>query len=132
MASDAQERIRILIVEDDRANLRLLTDYLTFLAYDVLGRVDGHQLMATLETFAPHVILLDLKLPGPSGYDLITLIRNSDRYSHTPIVVLSGYAFERDRQRALALGADMYLTKPVRLQELKYCLEAAYISRRSD
>lgn len=116
---------RILVIEDDAANLKLLVDYLEHLHYVVLGLAEGSSLLQYLASFQPNLILLDIKLPGPSGYQLIHQVRQSLLWQRLPIVVLSGYAFTTDRQKALDLGANDYLVKPVKLQQLKQRIEKA-------
>lgn len=121
----SESKGRILVVEDDAANLRLLVDYLEHLNYSVLGLEEGSHLVQHLDAFQPNLILLDIKLPGPSGYQLISQIRQHPDWQALPIVVLSGYAFTTDRQRAIDLGANDYLVKPVKLQQLKEHIEQA-------
>ncbi|MEO0535221.1 MAG: response regulator [Cyanobacteria bacterium P01_A01_bin.123] len=121
----SESKGRILVIEDDAANLKLLVDYLEHLNYAVLGLEEGRRLLQHLTSFRPHVILLDIKLPGPSGYHLIQQVRQHPLWQRLPIVVLSGYAFATDRQKALDLGANDYLVKPVKLQQLRQRIEQA-------
>lgn len=109
---------RILLIEDNEANRRLMGDYLSYCGYNVFALAEGTQLSATVEQFQPHIILLDLKLPNIDGYALLEQIRQRGDWQRIPVVVVSAYAFQRDQQRALELGARRYLVKPIRLSQL--------------
>lgn len=114
---------RILLLEDDYANRRLLTDYLEHYAYTVLSLPDGLHFLDHLETFHPHLLLLDLKLPGVDGFSILQMLQTNLQWSRLPVIVVSGYAFQTDQQRALKLGARRYLVKPVQLPELRRAIE---------
>lgn len=116
--SESKSPIRILLIEDNEANQRLMRDYLGYYGYEVLALTDGTQLAATLEQFRPQVILLDLKLPMIDGYTLLEQLQQWDEWKRIPTIVVSAYAFQRDQQRALDLGARRYLVKPIRLSQL--------------
>lgn len=118
---------RILLVEDDYANRTLFAEYLRYCGYQVLALADGLNLFLHLKDFEPHLLLLDLGLPEISGFSLIQQIRASSTWSTLPIVVVSGYCFNADDQRARDLGVQAYLVKPIRLHELSQTV-AAYAS----
>ncbi|MCG8366906.1 MAG: response regulator [Pseudanabaenales cyanobacterium] len=122
-ASQKNTKGRILLIEDDYANRKLIADYLEHCHYTVLGLKDGLQLFQNLEIFRPELILLDIKLPEIDGYTLIQQIGQHQDWRHLPIVVVSGYAFQADQRRALALGARRYLVKPVKIDELQQVVE---------
>ncbi len=110
--------VRILLIEDNEANRRLMSDYLSYCGYSVYALSEGTQLDAVMQQFRPQVILLDLKLPTIDGYTLLTQIRQREDWQTVPVIVVSAYAFQRDQQRALELGARRYLVKPIRLSQL--------------
>ena len=124
-AYDSQQgtKGRILLIEDDYANRKLIADYLEHCHYTVLGLTDGLQLFQNLENFQPELVLLDIKLPEIDGFTLIQQMGQHEDWRHLPIVVVSGYAFQADQTRALALGARRYLVKPVRIDELQQVIE---------
>jgi DNA-binding response OmpR family regulator len=109
---------RILIIEDDYANRLLFSDYLTFAGFAVLALPDGLTIQSALEDFQPNALVLDLGLPEPDGYRILESLRTTSGTLWLPVVVVSGYAFWENQERALALGACRYLVKPVRLKEL--------------
>ncbi len=110
--------IRILLVEDNPANRQLMTDYLKYCGYDVLSLSLGTTFSLAMRQYHPHLVLLDLKLPDIDGFTLLQHMRRTPGWQHIPVIVVSAYAFQADRQRALSLGANRYLIKPVKLTEL--------------
>lgn len=108
----------ILVIEDDYANRLLFSDYLTFAGFTVFALPDGLQLQQTLKDFQPDLLVLDLGLPDPNGYRILEMLQTPAGRLLIPVVVVSGYAFLENQERALALGASRYLVKPVRLKEL--------------
>ncbi|HEY9877667.1 MAG TPA: response regulator [Leptolyngbyaceae cyanobacterium] len=119
---------RILIIEDDYANRMFFTDYLRFCEYGVRALTDGLHWQQHMKDFQPHVLLLDLDLPKITGFELIQQIRADSTWQTLPIVVVSGYAFNADIQRAYALGIQAYLIKPVRLRELAQTIAQVAVS----
>lgn len=110
---------RILLVEDNDANRRLLSDFLSFCGYRVHSVATGTDFFAALTEFHPSLILLDLKLPGVDGFTLLEQLKHSVEWQHIPVIVISAFAFKADQQRAISLGASQYLIKPVGLENLK-------------
>jgi DNA-binding response OmpR family regulator len=108
----------ILIIEDDYANRLLFSDYLAFAGFTVFALPDGLQLQQTLKDFQPDLLVLDLGLPEPNGYRILEMLQTPSGKLLIPVVVVSGYAFLDNQERALALGACRYLVKPVRMKEL--------------
>jgi CheY-like chemotaxis protein len=115
---------RILLVEDNETNQRLMTDYLNYCGYTVAAVTEGRQFAGAMTDFQPHLILLDLKLPDLDGYTLLTQIQARPDWQKVPVIVVSAYAFQRDQQRALGLGARRYLVKPIRLSQLTQAIDA--------
>ena len=121
-SSNRENQKRILVVEDDYTNRLLFNDYLNHLGSRVLALPDGGGLKEHLETFHPHLLLLDVGLPTTDGLTLLRYIRADPQWKSLPVVIISGYAFPSDRQKALEAGAQQYLFKPVRLPELEAIL----------
>jgi DNA-binding response OmpR family regulator len=110
---------RALVVEDNEHMAYLLDFMLRRAGYDVLAAANGRDARTVIDNVTPvDVILLDLMLPYVSGYQLISEIRENPNWQHVPIVVLSAKVLEDDIVRALDLGANDYVTKPYRPQEL--------------
>lgn len=114
---------RILIVEDHEVNRRLLMDYICYLGYQVFTIGEGSTFFQAISQFQPHLILLDLKLPGIDGYTLLQLLQQQSDWQKVPVIVVSAYAFKADRERALSLGAKRYFVKPVNLAQLRQAIQ---------
>jgi two-component system response regulator MtrA len=106
---------RILIVEDDGPLARVLVDNFTFEGYDVRWTGDGSVAVDAFREFAPDLVVLDLMLPGRSGFELCGMLRQGGR---TPVIMLTARSQKADKLRGLNLGADDYVTKPFDLAEL--------------
>lgn len=109
---------RILLIEDNDINRQLTSEYLEYCGYHVLSLADGAAFDAAMTHFKPHLVLLDLKLPGVDGYTLLGQMQQRSEWHQVPVIVISAFAFQADQERALALGARQYLVKPVKLQQL--------------
>ena len=107
---------RVLVVEDDAAILRGLTDNLEAESYVVLTAKDGEAGYAILEKEEPDLVILDLMLPKLSGYEICQRARSEGMT--VPILMLTAKGTESDRVLGLDLGADDYVTKPFSVREL--------------
>jgi DNA-binding response OmpR family regulator len=107
---------RILIVDDEPEMLRGLEDNLQFEGYQTVTAGDGKKGLALALSEAPDLILLDVMMPGMSGWDVCRELRR--RGVDVPIIMLTARGEETDRVRGLELGADDYVTKPFSLREL--------------
>ncbi|MEQ1912499.1 MAG: response regulator transcription factor [Vicinamibacterales bacterium] len=106
---------RVLLVEDDPVLTRVLRDNLTFEGFDVTSVADGTLAQSLEKELSPDLVLLDVNLPGRSGFELCELWR---RQSQVPIILLTAMGQKGDKIRGLQLGADDYVTKPFDLEEL--------------
>jgi len=110
---------RALVVEDNEHVLYMLDFILTRAGYDVISVNNGRDAQTTIENLPPvDIIVLDLMLPYVSGYQLIRDVRDDPEWQHVPIIVVSGKVLEDDIVKALDLGANDYVTKPFRPEEL--------------
>lgn len=106
---------RVLVVEDDPVLTRVLQDNLIFEGFDVRCVADGALAQQAAKDFSPDLVLLDVNLPGKSGFELCAAWRQGSR---TPIIMLSAMGQKSDKLRGLKMGADDYVTKPFDLEEL--------------
>ncbi len=118
----------ILVVEDDRAIARGLEENLTFEGHHVRRVVRGDEVLAAVGETRPDLLILDVMLPGLSGFDVCRQIRRTDR--RLPILMLTARSDDVDKVMGLDLGADDYLTKPFSLSELLARVRA--LVRRSE
>jgi two-component system, OmpR family, KDP operon response regulator KdpE len=112
--------IRVLVVDDEPQILRALRAALKGHGYDVQTAADGEEALDALALHPPDIVVLDLVMPGKSGFDVVREVRGwSQSAQRTPaIIVLSARGEDRDKVTALDLGADDYLTKPFSMNEL--------------
>ena len=109
------DKQRILIVDDDENIAELISLYLMKECYDTCIVHNGEDALVKFQSFAPHLILLDLMLPGIDGYQVCRTIRQT---SNTPIIMLSAKGEVFDKVLGLELGADDYIIKPFDSKEL--------------
>jgi two-component system cell cycle response regulator DivK len=114
---------RILLIEDNPVNRMLLSDYLSYLRYEVQSLPQASDFFAAIESFRPELVLLDLKLPGIDGYALLEQIQQQPHISKIPVIVVSAFAFKAEQERALQLGARRYFVKPINLSDLIAAIE---------
>ncbi len=116
-------RRRILVVDDNTDAARSLARLLTRL-YEQEVRVadDGPEALVAVSEFQPEVVLLDIGLPGMSGYEVAEQLRRRPEYEGMLIVALTGWGQEEDRRRSLAAGIDHHLVKPVDVADLEKLL----------
>jgi DNA-binding response OmpR family regulator len=117
----------ILVVEDDAAVRQGVVDALTYSGYAVLSEADGLAGRATALRATYHLLLLDLVLPGCSGFDVLAALRKER--PGQPVIVLSARGEENDRVKGLKMGADDYVVKPFSVRELLARVDA--VLRRS-
>lgn len=120
----------ILIVDDNPVNLKLVRVVLAVEGYDVRTAADAAEALAVIKTFRPRLILMDLQLPGMDGLELTKRLKADAATKDTLIVAVTAYAMKRDEEKALAIGCDGYLTKPIDTRTLP-AVVARYLRRRS-
>jgi CheY-like chemotaxis protein len=111
-------RARILLVEDNEANIGPLRDYLDARGCAVVVARNGHEAIACVDEVQPDLILMDIHMPGMDGLAAIRLLRARPASAATPIIALTALAMPGDQERCLAAGATAYMSKPVRLRTL--------------
>lgn len=109
---------RILAVDDNRQNLELLTKALTAASYEVITATDGAAALNLLESASSDLVLLDVMMPGMSGYEVCERIRANEATRLLPVVMLTALHDVSHRIRGIAAGADDFLTKPFNREEL--------------
>jgi signal transduction histidine kinase/CheY-like chemotaxis protein len=116
----------VLYVEDNPANLKLVQEIVRFRTdLRLLSAPDGHAGLALARSQAPDVILMDLNLPGPSGFDLLAQLRREPGTAGIPVIALSANAMRPDIERALAAGFARYLTKPIDIEQFNEAIDSA-------
>jgi two-component system cell cycle response regulator DivK len=103
---------RILVVEDQEDNRRIIRDLLTSVGYEVIEATTGEEGVLFAETRRPDLILMDIQLPVLDGYEATRRIKGNTELRHIPIIVVTSYALSGDDVKARAAGADGYVAKP--------------------
>jgi two-component system cell cycle response regulator DivK len=107
---------RILVIEDNPKNLKLVRDVLEFSGYDVIEATSGEDGVRLAEEAAPDLILMDLQLPGIDGTEALRRIRS--HHVRVPVVAVTAFAMNDDRERAFADGFNGYVEKPISVRSL--------------
>lgn len=109
---------RILVVDDNPTNSKLARLMLQAEGYEVRTAADAEGALSLLGEYEPHLVLMDVQLPGMNGLELTRRIRASERLRHLPILALTAYAMPGDRDEAIAAGCSGFLAKPVDMTSL--------------
>jgi two-component system cell cycle response regulator DivK len=109
--------VRILCVEDNPQNMRLVRKMLNSAGYEVIEAVDGASGFAAAYQM-PDLILMDVNLPDMDGLEVTVRIKADEQIAHIPVIALTANAMHGDRERCLAAGCDGYIPKPVTKNEL--------------
>jgi CheY-like chemotaxis protein len=117
-----QPEYRILIVEDERENWVLLQRLLQTVGFDVRVAEDGAEAVECFESWRPHFIWMDIRLPVMSGLEAARRIRELEEERNTKIVAVTASAFASEREEVLAAGFDDFLRKPYRHDEIFNCM----------
>jgi CheY-like chemotaxis protein len=121
------EGARILVVDDNPANLRLLRLLLSAESYEVRTAEGAEEAITVVEAFRPRLILMDLQMPGMNGFDLTRRLKQDAATRDIVIVALTAYAMKGDEERAREAGCDGYVSKPIDTRTLP-ALVARYLS----
>ena len=105
-------RRRILVVEDQEDNRRILHDLLTSAGYEIIQAENGEEALAAAARERPDLILMDIQLPVLDGYEATRSIKADPALRAIPVIVVTSYALSGDETKARAAGCDAYVTKP--------------------
>ncbi|MBA3015679.1 MAG: response regulator [Proteobacteria bacterium] len=109
--------MKILVIEDTPANMKLVCDLLRHSGYTVLSAVDADQGIDLARQELPDLVLMDIQLPGMDGITATRLLKNDEATRHIKIIALTAFAMKGDREKMLAAGCDDYIAKPIRYKE---------------
>ena len=116
----------LLYVEDNPANLALVEQLIARRGdVNLLTAIDGHVGVSMARSYLPDVILMDINLPGISGYGALAILLDDPATAHIPVLALSANAIPRDIEKGLEAGFFRYLTKPIRVREFMDALDVA-------
>jgi DNA-binding response OmpR family regulator len=112
------DRLRILLVDDEPSIVKMVGKRLEVEGFEVLIATDGQDGLAKARSASPDLVVLDLMLPKMNGYEVCTMLKQDARYQRIPIVLFTAKAQEKDEKLGMECGADAYVRKPFRAQEL--------------
>ncbi len=120
---------RVLVVDDNLDAAESTAAFLRLEGHEVKTVGDGNEALASLHVFAPHVIVLDIGLPGLDGYAVARQLRERGDTSHTLLIAMTGYGQREDRERAIAAGFDYHFVKPTDPRVIQRAIEQGRQSR---
>lgn len=113
-----ENRKKILIVDDEERNLRLLTGFCESLGYETITAKNGYEAVEITKEQAPDLILMDIMMPEMNGFEATEKIKADEKTGPIPVIIVTGLDSREDRIKGISIGADDFLTKPVDLEEL--------------
>ncbi|MEO6445294.1 MAG: response regulator [Gemmatimonadaceae bacterium] len=114
--------MRVLVVDDNPDLVESLAMVLDFLGHEVRTALSGKDALTEMETWGPQLVLMDVGMPGMSGYDVAQQAREHAWGRATTLIAMTGWGRAEDRDRALAAGFDQHVVKPVDLERLRELL----------
>src|SRR5256886_2875298 len=107
------KKAKILYIEDNRENRMLVRAVLEAAGYTLVEAEDGPAGIEAAIREEPALILLDINLPGVDGYEIVAILKSFPNLASTPVIAVTAYAMQGDRQRTLVAGCDGYIQKPI-------------------
>jgi two-component system, cell cycle response regulator DivK len=103
---------RILVIEDQEDNRRIMRDLLTSVGYEIIEALTGEDGVTAAASHVPDLILMDIQLPGLDGYEATRRIKANPALHHIPIIAVTSYALSGDDVKAFEAGCNGYVSKP--------------------
>jgi CheY-like chemotaxis protein len=119
---------RILVVEDNETNMKLVRDVLQAKGYTTSEATTGEDAVELARTLEPALVLMDVQLPGIDGIEALARLRRDERTSAIPVVALTAQAMRGDSERFLEVGFDGYVSKPIDVGELIHVVESTAVA----
>lgn len=107
------DKKKILIVEDNELNLKLFTDILEANGFEVFQNKDGRNVIEDCKEISPNVIIMDIQLPNISGMDIIEELKIDPDLKNIPVIAVTAFAMEDDKNNILSTGCEDYISKPI-------------------
>jgi CheY-like chemotaxis protein len=115
---DATDKPTILLIEDTKEVVMMVTDYLEMAGYKIITAQDGVDGITQAKLGHPNLILMDIQMPRMDGFETTEKLRADPEFKNIPIIALTALAMSNDRERCLEAGMDEYISKPVNLKAL--------------
>lgn len=123
---------KILIVEDNPQNMRMIEMCLRAESYTLLKAANGEDALEVAKKERPDLILMDILLPKMSGLEVTRRLREIPEFKRTPIIAVTAYAMMGDKEKALDAGCDAYLSKPIRARDLPGLIAKMLLQRQEE
>ncbi len=123
---------KILIVEDNPLNMRLLDMVLRTKNYTLLKAIDGEEALHMAIREQPDLIIMDIQLPKMNGLEVTRRLRETPAFNHTPIIAITAYTMKGDKEKVIESGCDAYLSKPINTRELPEIIAEMLLQRRKN
>ena len=120
---------RVLIIEDNPANLKLTSLLMRHAGHSVISAVDAETGLTLARAEQPDLILMDVQLPGMDGFAATALLKGDPATAAIPIIALTSMAMKTDREKSRIAGCDGYIAKPLRYQELYAAIDTLLLKR---
>jgi DNA-binding response OmpR family regulator len=114
----AADKRKVLIADDEPNIVTALEFLLKRAGYEVRSATNGEEALALVESYQPDLVLIDIMMPGKSGYEVCQRMRERPEWRHIKIVMVTAKGREAEVSKGLSLGADLYVTKPFSTQDL--------------
>ncbi len=114
---------KILIVEDNALNIKLLCDLLAAHGHEPQAVTDSRQALDAARAFAPDLVITDIQLPHVSGLELMRMLKADEQLKDVPIMAVTAYAAQGDEERIRAAGAQTYVSKPISVAKFAATVE---------
>ncbi len=115
---------KILIVEDNPANMKLASFLMEKAGHSLVCAVDAEMALALARSVRPDLILMDIQLPGMDGFAATALLKQHPSTCHIPVIAVTSMAMKEDKEKCELAGCDAYISKPLRYQELYAAIDA--------
>ena len=122
---------RVVYIEDNAANLALVTKVLGHVGYEVEGAETGEEGLDCILRDPPDLVLLDLDLPGIDGFEVVTRVKANPALAAIPFIAISASVMKQERKMALDAGCFSFIEKPFDIGELRVAVEEALASSTS-
>jgi two-component system cell cycle response regulator DivK len=122
---------RVLVIEDNPANMKLTCFLLSNAGHTVLSAVDAETGLTVARVEHPDLILMDLQLPGMDGFAATALLKQDPATAAIPVIALTALAMKADWEKSQLAGCDAYITKPLRYKELYAAIDTLLAKREA-
>ena len=121
--------VKVLVVEDNPANMKLAALLLRNAGHAVLCAIDAETGLTLARAERPDLILMDIQLPGMDGFAATAMLKQDPATAGIPVIALTALAMKEDQEKSQAAGCDAYISKPLRYQELYAAIDALLAKR---